>query len=61
MSLKFRNYYQTFENVLLYHIMSCFVRVAVVLTSAAGVKLLVENMFDGDEMSKAVHFVKIFM
>lgn len=60
MSLKFRNYH-TFENVLLYHIMSRFVRVAVVLTSAAGAKLLVENMFDGDEMSKVVHFVKIYL
>jgi hypothetical protein len=58
-SLKFRNY-QTFENVLLYHVMSCFVRVAGVLTSVAGAKLSVENMFDGDEMSKFVHCVKIF-
>lgn len=40
--------------------MSCFVRVAGVLTSVAGAKLSVENMFDGDEMSKFVHCVKIF-
>ena len=58
--VKFRNY-QTFENVLPYCVMSCFERVAGVLTSAEGAKLLVGIMFDGDKMFKFVHFLKIFL
>jgi len=59
-SVKFRNY-QTFENVLPYCVISCFVRVAGVLTSVAGAKLLVKIMFDEDKMLKFVHFLKIFV
>jgi len=46
-SVKFRNY-QTFKNLLPYCVMSCFVRVAVILTNVTGAKLLVELMFDDD-------------
>lgn len=60
MSVKCRNY-QTFENVLSYCVMSCFVKVAGVLTSVAGAKLLVEIMFDGDKMFKFVHFLKMIL
>jgi len=59
-SVKFRNY-QTFENILPYCVMSSCVRVAGVLTSVAGAKLLDKIMFDGDKMFKFVHFLKIFL
>ena len=41
--------------------MSSCVRVAGVLTSVAGAKLLDKIMFDGDKMFKFVHFLKIFL